>query len=64
MREQLDELDVKNPSAISRFFDRVGSHFLTGIVMGGRAILAASTNKLKVKRDYLCRSSPRRATKA
>ncbi|WP_248920570.1 MAC/perforin domain-containing protein [Pseudomonas entomophila] len=52
MREQLDELDVKNPSAISRFFDRVGSHFLTGIVMGGRAILAASTNKLKVKRDY------------
>ncbi|MBM3116934.1 MAC/perforin domain-containing protein [Jeongeupia naejangsanensis] len=52
LRAQLDQLDVKNPGAISRYFDTVGSHFLTGIVMGGRAVLASSTNKLKVKRDY------------
>lgn len=52
MRQQLDELNVNDPKDISRYFDRVGSHFLTGIVMGGRAILASSTNKLRVKRDY------------
>lgn len=52
MREQLDELDVTKPEAVSKYFDHVGSHFLTGIVMGGRAILASSTNKLTVKRDY------------
>jgi len=52
MREQLDELDVMKPEAVSKYFDDVGSHFLTGIVMGGRAILASSTNKLTVKRAY------------
>ncbi|WP_224652967.1 MAC/perforin domain-containing protein [Pectobacterium versatile] len=52
IREQLDELDTNNPDAISVFFNRFGSHFLTGIVMGARATLASSTDKLSVKRDY------------
>ncbi|MEQ9909308.1 MAC/perforin domain-containing protein [Pectobacterium odoriferum] len=45
-------MDTNNPDAISVFFNRFGSHFLTGIVMGGRATLASSTDKLSVKRDY------------
>ncbi|MFJ5503730.1 MAC/perforin domain-containing protein [Pectobacterium carotovorum] len=52
IRDQLDQVDINNPDAISGFFNRFGSHFLTGIVMGGRATFASSTDKLSVKRDY------------
>ncbi|GLY59576.1 hypothetical protein Pcaca05_04340 [Pectobacterium carotovorum subsp. carotovorum] len=52
IRAQLDQLDTNKPDDISGFFNRFGSHFLTGIVMGGRATFSSSTNKLSVKRDY------------
>ncbi|WGS51225.1 MACPF domain-containing protein [Paraburkholderia sp. D15] len=33
-------------------FDQYGSHFLSAIEMGGRAVLSSSTNKLTVDRSY------------
>ncbi|MEO7260292.1 MAG: MAC/perforin domain-containing protein [Jatrophihabitantaceae bacterium] len=50
-RTYLDGLPCTNAAA-QDLFDRYGSHFLTGIVMGGRAVLSSATNKLQVDRSY------------
>ncbi|WP_173012711.1 MAC/perforin domain-containing protein [Niveispirillum sp. SYP-B3756] len=42
----------KSPEAARDFFDRFGSHFLVGIVMGGCSVYSSSTNKLMVDRTY------------
>lgn len=50
-RSYLDALPCTDEAA-QDLFDRYGSHFLTGIVMGGRAVLSSATNKLQVDRSY------------
>jgi len=47
----LDDLP-RTDAAAAELFKRYGSHFLTGIVMGGRAVYSSSTNKLQVNRTY------------
>lgn len=42
----------KTDAAAMEFFNRFGSHFLAGIVMGGRAVYSSATNKLRVDRSY------------
>lgn len=50
-RDYLDNLP-KTPAAADEIFNRYGSHFLTGVIMGGRAVFASATNKLTVDRSY------------
>lgn len=50
-KDHLDTLPC-NDTAAEQFFNTFGSHFLTGVVMGGRAVLASATNKLTVSRKY------------
>ena len=50
-RDYLDSLP-QTEAAVADLFDRYGSHFLTGIVMGGRAVQSSATNKLQVDRSY------------
>jgi len=50
-RSYLDGLPCTEAAAAD-LFDRYGSHFLTGIVMGGRAVLSSATDKLQVDRSY------------
>jgi len=47
----LDNMPLTNAAA-EEFFNTYGSHILTGIVMGGRAVLASATNKQTVDRSY------------
>jgi hypothetical protein len=47
----LDDLP-RTDAAAAELFKRYGSHFLTGIVMGGRAVYSSATNKLQVNRSY------------
>jgi hypothetical protein len=51
-RSELDSLDASNADKCSSFFSRYGSHILTGIVLGGRALQTASTNKYTVDKKY------------
>ncbi|KAF2965837.1 hypothetical protein GQX73_g7750 [Xylaria multiplex] len=51
-RDELDSLDASNEDACNSFFTKYGSHILTGIAMGGRALQTASTNKYKVDQSY------------
>ncbi|KAI0379298.1 MAC/Perforin domain-containing protein [Hypomontagnella monticulosa] len=51
-RNELDKLDTSDKDACKGFFQRHGSHILTGIVLGGRALRTASTNKYTVNRSY------------
>lgn len=50
-RTYLDNLP-NTDAAARELFENYGSHFLTGVVMGGRTVYASSTNKLTVNRDY------------
>lgn len=50
-RDYLDNLP-QTPEAVNDFFNRYGSHFLSGVVMGGRTVFASATNKLKIDRSY------------
>jgi hypothetical protein len=50
-RKYLDDLP-RTDAAAAELFKRYGSHFLTGIVMGGRAVYSSATNKLQVNRSY------------
>lgn len=50
-RKYLDDLP-RTDSAAAGLFNSYGSHFLTGIVMGGRAVLSSATNKLQIDRTY------------
>jgi hypothetical protein len=50
-RDYLDSLP-NTDAAAQDLFDRYGSHFLTGIVMGGRAVLSSATDKLQVSNSY------------
>jgi MAC/Perforin domain len=50
-RKYLDDLP-RTEAAAAGLFNRYGSHFLTGIVMGGRAVLSSATNKLQVSRSH------------
>ena len=47
-RDYLDTLPL-TPESADELFDNYGSHFLTGIVMGGRVVFAAATNKTKLE---------------
>lgn len=51
VRDTLDQLPLE-PGRVTEFFNFYGSHFLTGIVMGGSATLASATNKLEVSRAF------------
>jgi hypothetical protein len=48
--QYLDGLDGDDD--FDEFFNTYGSHFLTGVVMGGLAGISSSTNKLVVDRTY------------
>lgn len=50
-RHYLDTLP-RTAAGAEELFGNYGSHFLTGIVMGGRAVLASATNKLTVDHTY------------
>jgi hypothetical protein len=50
-RKYLDDLP-RTDAAAAELFKRYGSHYLTGIVMGGRAVYSSATNKLQVNRSY------------
>lgn len=50
-RTYLDALPLTETAA-RELFERYGSHFLTGIVMGGRAVMSSATNKLTVDHNY------------
>ncbi|MGL4603694.1 MAG: MAC/perforin domain-containing protein, partial [Iodobacter sp.] len=50
-REYLDNLP-RTPEAAAKLFRTHGSHFLTGIIMGGRTVYASATDKLQVERTY------------
>jgi hypothetical protein len=50
-RDYLDNLP-RTPDKAQELFDTYGSHFLTGIVMGGRAVCASATDKVKVDRSF------------
>lgn len=43
---------AKTSSEYAQLFNRYGSHFLSGIVIGGRAVLASSTNKIHMDKTY------------
>ena len=49
VREDLDS--ATTDAEIELLFNKYGSHFLAGIIMGGRAVLASSTNKVTVNRS-------------
>ncbi|KAI0903332.1 MAC/Perforin domain-containing protein [Ustulina deusta] len=51
-RDELDGLDASNEDACKSFFTKYGSHILTGIAMGGRALQTASTDKYKMDSSY------------
>ncbi|KAI2471267.1 MAC/Perforin domain-containing protein [Annulohypoxylon bovei var. microspora] len=51
-RNDIDGLDTSDLNACERFFKLYGSHILTGIVLGGRALRTASTNKYTVDTKY------------
>ncbi|KAI2618053.1 MAC/Perforin domain-containing protein [Hypomontagnella submonticulosa] len=51
-REELDELNTSDNEACKNFFQRHGSHILTGVVLGGSTLRTASTNKYTVERKY------------
>lgn len=51
-RTELDGLDTSDTDACQDFFRRYGSHILTGVVLGGRALRTASTNKYTVDKKY------------
>ncbi|KAI1408903.1 MAC/Perforin domain-containing protein [Hypoxylon sp. FL1857] len=51
-RTELDNLDTSDANACKTFFQKHGSHILTGVVVGGRALRTASTNKYTVDRTY------------
>jgi hypothetical protein len=48
---ELDSLPLTEAAA-QRFFDTYGSHFLTGVVMGGSAVLSSATNRTTVDRSF------------
>jgi hypothetical protein len=50
-RKYLDDLPRTDADAAD-LFKRYGSQFLTGIVMGGRAVYSSSTNKMQVNHTY------------
>ncbi|WP_019961352.1 MAC/perforin domain-containing protein [Woodsholea maritima] len=50
VRDYIDS--IQSDAQIEILFDRYGSHFLTGVVMGGAAIMASSTNKVQVDHTY------------
>jgi hypothetical protein len=55
----------KEPAAAKEFLDEYGSHVLTGITMGGRAVLSEGVEKSGRKRVYLCyRREPYDSAKA
>jgi MAC/Perforin domain len=62
-RKYLDDLP-RTEAAAAALFNRYGSHFLTGIVMGGRAVLSSSTNKLQVDRSYTINETAKASYKA
>ncbi|WP_299011113.1 MAC/perforin domain-containing protein [uncultured Shewanella sp.] len=41
-----------SPSDYAQLFQQYGSHFLTGIIIGGRAVFASSTNKIHRESTY------------
>ncbi|WP_298769201.1 MAC/perforin domain-containing protein [uncultured Shewanella sp.] len=46
-------IDTANtPSDYAQLFQQYGSHFLTGIIIGGRAVFASSTNKILRDNTY------------
>jgi len=49
VREDLDA--AMSDAQVELLFDKYGSHFLAGIIMGGRAVLASSTNKVTIARS-------------
>ncbi|CAH0533246.1 hypothetical protein VST7929_01110 [Vibrio stylophorae] len=44
--------DAKEARDFEWIFAHYGSHFISGLVMGGRVVLTASTNKMLVDRSY------------
>lgn len=62
-RKYLDDLPRTDAGA-AELFKRYGSHFLTGIVMGGRAVYSSSTNKLQVNRSYSINETAKASYKA
>lgn len=58
----LDNL-VTSDDSCKNFFTKYGSHLLTGIVLGGRAMRTASTNKYSVDRSYSLDITAREACK-
>lgn len=50
-RKFLDDLP-QTDAAAADLFNRYGSHYLTGIVMGGRAVLSSATDKMQVNQSY------------
>ncbi|MCL1125845.1 MAC/perforin domain-containing protein [Shewanella surugensis] len=52
-QEIQDDIDAANTASdYAQLFSQYGSHFLTGIVIGGRAVLASSTNKINMDKTY------------
>ncbi|KAF2221782.1 MAC/Perforin domain-containing protein [Elsinoe ampelina] len=47
-KNDLDTLDVKSEEAMQDFFENYGSHFLTGIIIGGSVRQSSSVDLLKV----------------
>lgn len=45
IRDELDALNYNDPIEITKFFDKFGSHFLTGITMGGKISISSYADK-------------------
>jgi hypothetical protein len=50
--KELDAAAAGNDSDRDQLFNKYGSHFTTGIRMGGRAVYSSATNKLQVDRQW------------
>ena len=50
IRNEIDS--AKTDQDFENLFNQYGSHFLSGIIMGGKAALSSATNKLQIDKTY------------
>lgn len=68
IRSRLDELfgagGAVNEEKATRFFNDLGTHFLSGVIMGARATFSSSTDKVSVSKQFSLEVTAEEAYKA